>query len=90
MRDDGSCNKKDQLWKRKAFWGRQTNFFFFFFFFLPHFQPFSLVIYWYFFFFLICQQNKWPRLEAKVPKAPSKRALGFFSESYEPKKNANL
>jgi hypothetical protein len=66
------------------------TFFFFFFFFLPHFQPFSLVIYWYFFFFLICQQNKWPRLEAKVPKAPSKRALGFFSESYEPKKNANL
>jgi hypothetical protein len=44
----------------------------------------------FFFFFLICQQNKWPRLEAKVPKAPSKRALGFFSESYEPKKNANL
>jgi len=90
MRDDGSCNKKDQLWKRKAFCGMPKKLFFFFFFFLPHFQPFSLVIYWYFFFFLICQQNKWPRLEAKVPKAPSKRALGFFSESYEPKKNANL
>jgi hypothetical protein len=86
-----AATKKTSFGRGRLFVGCQRIFFFFFFFFfLPHFQPFSLVIYWYFFFFLICQQNKWPRLEAKVPKAPSKRALGFFSESYEPKKNANL
>jgi len=85
-----AATKKTSFGRGRLFVGSKTIFFFFFFFFLPHFQPFSLVIYWYFFFFLICQQNKWPRLEAKVPKAPSKRALGFFSESYEPKKNANL